>query len=573
MDTATLVTLLEDRAAAQPDDRAYLFLSDRGGEEATLTYRQLRDKARALAARLVACTQVGDRALMIFPQGVEFMLAFFACQVARVIAVPMMVPRRQSSRDYSANIVVDCAPAVVLTTPELAARAEMRARFPGTPARRQGAPQWLAVDLASHEAVDGDFSPPAPDDTAFLQYTSGSTSAPRGVVVSHANFIANAAMIKASLGNTARSTHVNWVPLYHDMGLILNALQTFYVGALCVLMAPNAFMQRPLSWLQAIHRYRAEVACGPNFSFDLCVARYRAGDMQDIDLSGLKVALNGAEPVHAATIESFATTFAPHGFDRHSVFPAYGMAEATLLISGGRRGAGAVTRTVSRADLQARKVHTPSDAADAQTLVGCGRALVGEQIAIVDPDTHRRLAADRVGEIWVNGPNTARAYWRNAEATADLLQARLAGDGETAWLRTGDLGFLDEDGEVFITGRLKDLIIIRGVNHYPQDIERTAAGAHAALRANGAAAFAVADAHDEEELVIVQEVERTARHKIDAAELTGLIRERIAEEHEVFARHIVLIRPGTLPKTTSGKVQRSLTRRLWQDGRLEVVGS
>jgi acyl-CoA synthetase (AMP-forming)/AMP-acid ligase II len=581
--SSTLVTLLEDRAATQGDARAYLFLSDRGNEEAALTYRALHDKARALAARLVACTHPGDRALLIFPQGVEFVLAFFACQVARVIAVPMMVPRRQSARDYSANIVADCTPAVVLTTAELTAREDMRARFPGIR-------HWIAVDLVSVETVPADFPRPAPGDTAFLQYTSGSTSAPRGVVVSHRNFITNAAMIQKSLGNTARSAHVNWVPLYHDMGLILNALQTFYLGALCVLMTPNAFMQRPLSWLQAIHRYRAEVACGPNFGFDLCVARYRAAEMQDVDLSCLKVALNGAEPVHATTIESFAATFAPHGFERRAVFPAYGMAEATLLISGGRRGAGPVTRAVSRAGLQAHAVRAPGDAADTQTVVGCGRALDGERVAIVDPDTQQQLAADRVGEIWVNGPNTARAYWRNAEATEDLLRARIRDPGhagfaeapadflharalseDDAWLRTGDFGFLDEDGELFITGRLKDLIIIRGVNHYPQDVERTAARAHEALRPNCGAAFAVADALGDEELVIVQEVERTARNKVDIAELTGLIRERIAEEHEVFARYIALIRPGTLPKTTSGKVQRSLTRRLWQEGRLEML--
>jgi acyl-CoA synthetase (AMP-forming)/AMP-acid ligase II len=561
--SSTLVTLLEQRAATQGEDRAYVFLSDRGSEQAALTFAELHQKARALAARLVGSTRPGDRALLIFPQGVEFMLAFFACQVARVIAVPMMVPRRQSARDYSANIVADCAPAVVLTTHELAARADMRARFAGVA-------EWIAVDLAPVEETQVDFPHPAPEDTALLQYTSGSTSAPRGVVVSHANFIANASMIQTSLGSTARSTHVNWVPLYHDMGLVLNALQTFYLGALCVLMAPNAFMQRPLSWLQAIHRYGAEVACGPNFSFDLCVARYRASEMQDVDLSCLKVALNGAEPVHAATIESFATTFAPHGFDRSAVFPAYGMAEATLLISGGRRGAGPVTRAVSRAGLQAHAARAPSDAADTQDVIGCGRALEGERIAIVEPETCQRLDPDRVGEIWVSGPNTARAYWRNTEASADVLRATIVGE-EGIWLRTGDFGFLGVDGELFITGRLKDLIIIRGVNHYPQDLERTAARAHAALRANCAAAFAVTPACHDEELVIVQEVERTARNKVDVAELTGLIRERIAEEYEVFARHIVLIRPGSLPKTTSGKVQRSLTRRLWEEGRLEVV--
>ena len=417
---------------------------------------------------------------------------------------------------------------------------------------------------------------PAPqaDDIAFLQYTSGSTSEPKGVAVSHANLLANLEMIRCALGNTKQSTYVNWVPLYHDMGLILNALQTLYVGSLCVLMAPNAFTQRPLNWLRAIHDYRAEVGCSPNFGYDHCVSRYRADQMEGIDLSCWKVALNGAEPVHAETIDRFIETFAGHGFQAGAVFPAYGMAEATLLISGGRRGAGQVTRTVSSAGLHSHSVTAPDDAADAQLLVGCGRALVNERIAIVDPDHRTRLPPDQVGEIWVNGPNVARAYWRNPEATQAALNAGIAGEDDGArWLRTGDLGFLDEDGELFVTGRIKDLIIVRGINHYPQDIERTVQSAHPAFRANCGAAFAVSDERGEETLVIVQEIERTERNRIDAAEMKGLIRENVTDQHELFARHIVLIRPGTLPKTTSGKIQRSLARKLWLERRLEDLGA
>jgi acyl-CoA synthetase (AMP-forming)/AMP-acid ligase II len=358
------------------------------------------------------------------------------------------------------------------------------------------------------------------------------------------------------------------------MGLILNALEALYVGALCVLMAPNGFMQRPLSWLRAIGHYRAEVGCSPNFGYDLCVSRYRAGQMQGVDLSSWKVALNGAEPVQAETITRFIETFAGHGLDPGAVFPAYGMAEATLLISGGKQGAGHVARTVSSSRLQAHTVGTSLDKGDAQTLVGCGRALVNERIAIVDPDNRRRLSPDQVGEIWVSGPNVARAYWRNAEATAADLNARIEDDDEGAsWLRTGDLGFLGATGELFITGRIKDLIIIRGINHYPQDIERTVQAGHAALRANCGAAFSVTDERGEETLVIVQEIERTERSRIDPVEMKGLIRENVTDQHEVFARHILLIRPGALPKTTSGKIQRSLTRKLWQQGRLDDLAA
>lgn len=563
---SSLVALLAERARSQADDRAYIFLNDRGSEEAALTYAELNDAARALAARLTNLVRPGDRALLVFPPGLEFIVAFFGCLIARVIAVPMMMPRRNSARDASAAILANCEPTVALTTSAFTLRQDLQARF-----AHEGL-QWLAVDLTAGETDDAELPVPDPQTIAFLQYTSGSTSDPKGVAVTHANLLANLEMIRISLGNTSRSTHVNWVPLYHDMGLILNALQAFYVGAPCVLMAPNAFMQRPLNWLRTIHQYKAEVAASPNFGYDLCVSRYRPEQMEGVDLSSWKTALNGAEPVRSDTIRKFTDTFAAHGFHPNAVFPAYGMAEATLLISGGSRGGGPFTRTVSQGALQAHRAETPADGADAQTLVGCGRRLQGEQIAIVDPDSHTRLPSSRVGEIWVSGPNVARAYWRNATATQNALHGHIEGEGTTvSWLRTGDLGFLDESGELYVTGRIKDLIIIRGINHYPQDIERTVQRLHPSLRQNGGAAFSVPDENGEETLAIVQEIERTERHRIDPKELRELIREGVADQHELFARHIALIRPGTLPKTTSGKIQHTLARRLWLEGRLETL--
>src|SRR5260221_2351642 len=342
---SSLVTLLANRAETQPDDRAYLFLSDRGTEEAALTFSQLHDAAQALAARLTKTAKPGDRAILVFAHGLEFLVAFFGCLIAGVIAVPMMVPRRQSARDSSAGIMANCEPVVALTSPAFAVRSDLQARF-------ASGIQWLSVDLTQIERGAADLRNPEPEAIAFLQYTSGSTSEPKGVAVSHANLLANLEMIRVSLGNTRQSTYVNWVPLYHDMGLILNALEALYVGALCVLMAPNAFTQRPLNWLRAIHDYRAEVGCSPNFGFDLCVSRYRADQMQDVDLSSWKVALNGAEPVHSETIRRFNETFAGHGFNPNAAFAAYGMAEATLLIAGGRRGADHVTRLVPPSGLQ-----------------------------------------------------------------------------------------------------------------------------------------------------------------------------------------------------------------------------
>jgi acyl-CoA synthetase (AMP-forming)/AMP-acid ligase II len=566
---SSMVELLAKRAATQPEGRAYVFLSDRGTEEAAISFRQLHRAANACAARLSAVARPGERALLVFPPGLEFIVAFFGCLIARVIAVPMMMPRRQSARDSSAAIMANCEPVVALSSAAFAIRQDLQARF-----SREGL-QWLSVELDASPvtATQAGAPAPAPHDIAFLQYTSGSTSEPKGVAVSHANLLANLEMIRCALGNTSRSTYVNWVPLYHDMGLILNTLQTLYVGSLCVLMAPNAFTQRPLNWLRAIHDYRAEVGCSPNFGYDLCVNRYRADQMHGIDLSCWKVALNGAEPVHAETIDRFIETFAGHGFHANAAYPAYGMAEATLLISGGRRGAGHVTRTVGRSALQSHAVTAPVDPADAQLLVGCGRALVHEEIAIVDPDRRTRLAPRQVGEIWINGPNVARAYWKNPEATETALNAAIAGEDNARWLRTGDLGFLDEAGELYVTGRIKDLIIVRGINHYPQDIERTVQVAHPALRPNCGAAFAVAGESGEETLVIVQEIERTERNRIDPAEMKGLIRENVTEQHELFARHIVLIKPGALPKTTSGKIQRSLARKLWLERRFEDLAA
>lgn len=566
--SSSLVALLAKRAETQADERAYIFLGDRGAEEAVLTFRQLHDAAQALAARLTGIARPGDRAILVFPPGLEFMVAFFGCLIAQVIAVPMMMPRRQSARDASAAIMANCEPAVALTSAAFATRKDLQERF------SRERLQWLSVDLAPADPQAAPWPAPDPHDIAFLQYTSGSTSDPKGVAVSHANLLANLEMIRLSLGNTKQSTYVNWVPLYHDMGLILNALEALYVGALCVLIAPNGFMQRPLNWLRAIGHYRAEVGCGPNFGYDLCVSRHRADQMQGVDLSSWKVALNGAEPVHADTIKRFIETFAPYGFDPNAAFPAYGMAEATLLISGGSRGAAHVTRTVSRSGLQAHAASAPADPDDVQMLVGCGRALVNERIAIVNPDDRTRLPPDRVGEIWVNGPNVARAYWRNAEATAAGLHARIDGEDDGAnWLRTGDLGFLDSSGELFITGRIKDLLIIRGINHYPQDIEHTVQTLHPAFRQNCGAVFSMPDERGEETLVIIQEIERTERNRIDPDEMKGLIREGVTDQHELFARHIVLIKPGALPKTTSGKIQRGLARKLWQERRFEDLAA
>jgi acyl-CoA synthetase (AMP-forming)/AMP-acid ligase II len=565
---ASFADVLRYRAAEQPQDRAYVALSERGSEEAVVTFAELERRAAVVAAQLATRLRAGDRVLLVFPAGLDFMVAFLGCLMAGVIAVPMMVPRRASSHDSSAAIVADCQPSLAMTTVDLAAvRPDVIERY------RAAGLDWLLLggDAVASGAGPA-LPPPGRDDIAFLQYTSGSTSSPKGVIVRHHNLLANLEMIRLALGSTRASTIVSWVPLYHDMGLILNALHSLYIGAPCVLMPPVNFIRRPLAWLQAIHSYRAEVTTAPNFAFDMCVSRFRAEQMEGVDLSCWKLAMNAAEPVRADTMVRFAATFAPYGFDARATYPAYGLAEATVMVSGGRRGGGPVLRSVSRGAIQHYQIADPAGEKDASLVVGCGRSLAGQHIAIVHPDSRRRLAEEQIGEVWVAGPNVAGGYWGNEEATTSVFQARIEDEGGEAWMRTGDLGFLDLDGELFITGRIKDVIIIRGMNHYPQDIEESMQGSHPALRRHCGAAFTIMDEHNEERVVLVQEVERTARHQISVDDIAGCIREAVFNEHEIAVHKVVLIPPGAIPKTTSGKIQRSLTRKLWQEGRLEVLG-
>jgi acyl-CoA synthetase (AMP-forming)/AMP-acid ligase II len=566
---ASLVDVLRHRAAEQSNDTGYIFLPDRGGERSQLTYADLYGRAQAVALRLAERGKRGDRAALLFPPGLDFVVAFFGCLLAGVIAVPMMIPRRDSTRDASAAILADCGPRFAITCSDLIAGAR-----PDLTERLSNARvEWLFADCPRGEPdhANGALSAVERTDIAFLQYTSGSTSTPKGVIVSHDNLMQNLEMIRIAFGNTRRSTHVSWVPHYHDMGLILGILQSLYSGALCVLMAPVSFMQRPLSWLRAIHDYRAEVAGGPNFAFDLCVRRHRPEQMEGIDLSCWKLAYNGAEPVRAETIERFHSTFAKYGFTANSAHPAYGMAEATLLISSGRRGDGPVTATVSRNALQRHQAVSTTQNEDVYRVVGCGRSLIGGRLAVVDPESRRRLAARSIGEVWVAGPHVAQGYWRNPEATNSVFRAFIDVEGVRGWLRTGDLGFLDDNGELYITGRIKDLIIIRGINHYPQDIENTVQDCHSALRRHCGAAFSVHDQNNEEQLVIVQEVERAYRQQVAIGEILATIREAITREHDIAPREILLIRTGTLPQTTSGKIQRHLARHLFLTSSLAIV--
>lgn len=519
-----------------------------------------------MAAVLGERGAVGDRALLVYPAGIDFVTAFFGCLYAGVVAVPVYPPRANESLQRVQRILADTGARVVLTTRALAAACARLA-----PGGAEGAGLAIVVtdDLAGAGEESAALPPITADTLAFLQYTSGSTGQPKGVMLTHGNLLANQAMILRVHRLRPDEVTASWLPLFHDMGLIGLVMQPLYVGASCVLMPPAAFLQKPLRWLQLLSRHRVAVTGGPNFGYDLCVRRTTPEEREKLDLSAVRAVFNGAEPIRAETLERFAAAFAPSGFRREAFLPCYGLAEASLLISGKPSDRAFVTAQFDAARLGAGQATVPL-AGGACTLVSSGRVATGLTLRIVDPATRVECAAGNVGEIWVRGPSIGAGYWNQPESSAATFGARLAGGGRAGYLRTGDLGVL-RDGELFITGRLKDLIIVRGRNHFPQDLEATAQAADPALRASGSAAFAVRE-ETGENVVVVQEVERTALRRLDAAAVTAAIREAIVREHDLVPAAIVLVKPATLPKTSSGKIQRSACRQQFRDGTLEVVG-
>jgi amino acid adenylation domain-containing protein len=557
----TLVELLRRRARLQPERRAYTFLLDGEREEVHLSYGELDRQARSIAARLQALGVEGERALLLYPPGLQYAAAFFGCLYAGVTAVPVYPPRPNRPDPRFLAILSDARARVVLTTSAILPNAERLLAG-------EAAVAWLATDgLDAEGAEEWRLPELAPDGLAFLQYTSGSTSAPKGVMVSHGNLVHNERLIQSAFGVTEDSVVVGWLPLYHDMGLIGNLLQPLWAGCSCVLMSPVDFLQKPLRWLAALSRYGGTVSGGPNFAYDLCARKIRPEDKAGLDLSRWEVAFDGAEPVRAETLDRFAAAFAPCGFRREALFPCYGLAEATLFVTGATRRKAPVVGRFRAPELERhRAVADP----DGRPLVSSGRpapAPVGQEVAIVDPDGPRRLPEGGVGEIWVAGPSVAGGYWSRPEPAESTFRAFTAA-GEGPFLRTGDLGFL-LGGELFVTGRAKDLVIIRGRNHYPQDIELTVEKSHSALRPGCGAAFAV-DEGGEERLVVVQELRREARNA-DAAEVLEAIRRAVAEEHEVQLQAVALIRTASLPKTSSGKVRRRACRDAFLNGSLAVL--
>ncbi|QIR40551.1 AMP-binding protein [Tolypothrix sp. PCC 7910] len=562
---ATLVELLRYRSVEQADRTAFTFLHDGEAQEVSLTYQQLDCHSRAIASQLQTLSLSGERALLLYPPGIDYLPAFFGCLYGGVVAVPAYPPRNQRNTPRILAIIKDAQPAVILTTTAILAQLQslLGDKFAIDNIH------WLTTDNLA-PGLEATWQKPSIniDTLAFLQYTSGSTGTPKGVMLTHGNLLHNAEVTRQYMEHTTSSKFVTWLPVYHDMGLIGGVLQPLYGGFPCIMMPPAAFLQRPYRWLQVISHYRGTTSGAPNFAYELCIEKITPEQRSTLDLSSWSVAFNGAEPIRHETLERFAGTFAECGFRPEAFYPCYGMAEATLMVSGSVKSALVNSLSLQRNALERNKiVHLVANTENIITLVSCGRVVTQQNIVIANPETLTRCDPDEVGEIWVSGPSIGYGYWKRLEETEQTFHAYLQDTGEGPFLRTGDLGFL-HDGELFITGRAKDLIIIRGRNLYPQDIELTAERSHSSLRLGSNAAFAV-DIDNEERLVVVQELEFRAKPNLE--EVTTAIRQAVAQEHEVQVYAVVLIKGGTIAKTSSGKIQRRACKTEFLAGTLQVV--
>ena len=556
----SLVQALAQRAAQTPERIALRFLADAPGEQAVLSYRDLDQRARTIAAALQSQAGFGERAVLLFPSGPDYVAAFFGCLYAGVIAVPAYPPEssRQHHQERLLSIIDDAEPRLLLTVKALEDSLQGLDALAGAKA-----PGLLAVDsldpqLAAqwHEPVlEG-------SDIAFLQYTSGSTALPKGVQVSHGNLVANEQLIRHGFGIDLNPDDVivSWLPLYHDMGLIGGLLQPIFSGVPCVLMSPGYFLARPLRWLQAISEYGGTISGGPDFAYRLCSERVSEAALAGLDLSRWRVAYSGSEPIRQDSLDTFAEKFAACGFTASSFFASYGLAEATLFVSGSRRGQGIGALELDAEAFAANR----AEPGQGSVLMSCGYPQPGHAVCIVDPQRLEVLEDNRVGEIWAGGPSIALGYWRNPEASARTFVER---DGQT-WLRTGDLGFM-RDGEVFVTGRLKDMLIVRGQNIYPQDLEKTLEREVDVLRKGRVAVFAVDD-QGEEGIGVAVEISRNVQKAHTPEALINTLRRVTADACRQAPAVVLLLNPGALPKTSSGKLQRSACRLRMNDGSLDI---
>ena len=564
----TLVDILLRRIQEHSDLPAYTFLKDGEVETARLTYGQLGTRVQAIAAHLQSTLSPGERALLLIPPGLEFITAFWGCLCAEVIAVPAYPPRRNQHLDRILAIVQDSQPSLILTVSDLLE--SLRSKFQESNLGQLG---FLTIDtLPGHLASDWQPVAVSPDTLALLQYTSGSTGSPKGAMVSHGNLMHNCQLIQTAVEVSTESRSVSWLPPYHDMGLINGIIQPLYAGCWSILMSPTAFLQKPIRWLQAISTFRATHSGAPNFAYELCVQRLRPEQKETLDLSTWNVAFNGAEPIQAQVMETFADVFGDCGFQKQAFMPCYGLAEATLMVSWQpihQDPNVVMVNASSLADGQIEPVST-SSTGSTQSLVSCGVPAADLTVRIVNPQTGQRCAAGAIGEIWIAGASVTQGYWQQPELTQTTFQAYLSDVQEGPFLRTGDLGSLLAD-ELFITGRLKDLIIIRGRNYYPHDIEQVVENSHPALQAHSGAAFSVA-MDGQEQLIVIYEVERSYLRKLNVPEIAKAVRQAVSVQFELAVHSVVLLRPNSLLKTSSGKVKRLACRQAFLNKTLNIVG-
>ena len=565
----TLGEILAMRAQDTPDRLALSYSLDGTTRTSTVTYRTLHLEAQRTASLLLDVMPPGGRALLLFDAGPEFASALFGCFQAGVVGVSAMPPtpkRLHRVMPRLAAVAANAQVSAVLTTAAIrdAAGPLLAGQHAGL------AIPWIAIDeipSAGPCAGTPGVAVPDPENLAFIQYTSGSTRAPRGVMLTHANFLANIELLRRRLGLSAQSRSFSWLPQSHDMGLMTGFLAPVYLGYPCALIPPESMIKQPLRWLEGISKFRATISGGPNFAYDLAIRRTRPEQRESLDLSCWDVAFNGAEPVHAQTLRAFAEAFAPYGFRHTSLYPCYGLAEATLMVTGPRRGRKPTLLTVDARLLGDGVVQPHAEGARSVTLVGCGEPGEGHELTIVGAAAGRECQPDQIGEIWVSGPSVASGYWRHEEATAEAFNARMAEEGSPEFLRTGDLGFLHH-GELFVVGRCKDVIIMNGRNHHPHDIEFSSESAHPALRAHGSAAFEIEVGDGQTGAAIVLEVSPAAG---ELPAIIEAVRRRVAGEFELQLERVTLVAPGIVPKTTSGKVQRRLCAKQLAAGKLDLI--
>jgi len=559
----TLPEVISWRAKETPNQIAVRFLADGDQESAYLTYEDLDYRSRQIAAKLVSLHKPGERALLCYPPGVDFICALVACFQARIVAVPIYPPGNERGLQRLLSVMKDSDAKVILTDK----KGESKIKAIGEKENPFGTLGLFCTEGLTTAPMPSTGVPPTPDDLAFLQYTSGSTGTPKGVMVSHGNILANLRQAMDAMSVDKDTRMVSWLPVYHDMGLIGCVLLPLYGGFLTVLMPPAAFIKDPIKWLRAITRYRGSLVTAPNFAYDLCLRKVTPAERDSLDLTSIRVMVNGAEPVKAETLSRFADFFHSSGLKPNTFLPSYGMAEATLIVSGMTSSEPTRVLSLSRTELdEGRMVVAAGESA--KQVVSCGKICPHQTVAIVDPQSEQALADGLVGEVWVAGPNVTQGYWKQAEQTEKEFRRVVPAHTGKAFHRTGDLGFL-HGGELFITGRLKDLMIFNGKNLYPQDIEATAELAHPAMRPGSCVAFSV-EGKKTEEAWLVAEVGRSAL-KEDLSAVAEAILSTVGKEHELTLTRIAFLKPAALPKTSSGKLQRRLTSKLLQSGNLETV--